>query len=56
MDKNQFDMQDLMLPYSLDPNRNKIDPRAGIIPETVDMDAPFREPLAKLVTHITDRK
>ena len=31
-------------------------PKPEVIPETVDMDAPFREPLAKLVTHITDRK
>ena len=56
MNKEQFDMKDLMTPYSLDPNRNKVDYRAGVIPETVDMDAPFREPLARLVTHITDRK
>ena len=46
---------DLMTPYSLDPNRNKKDPRAGIIPESVDMDAPFREPLARLAKVITDR-
>ncbi len=53
---NQFDMNDLMTPYSLDPNRNREDPRAGLIPPTVDMDAPFREPLAKLAKVITDRK
>ncbi len=46
---------DLMTPYSLDPNRNKVDPRAGIIPDCVDMDAPFREPLARLAKVITDR-
>ncbi len=53
---NNFDMNDKMTPYSLDPNRNKKDPRAGIIPETVDMEAPFREPLAKFAKAVTDRK
>ena len=47
MDKNSFDMNDLMTPYSLDPNRNRKDPRAGVIPDSVDMNAPFREPLAR---------
>lgn len=47
--------ENLMTPYSLDPDRNRIDPRAGIIPESVDMDAPFREPLARLAKAITDR-
>ncbi|MCR5669786.1 MAG: FAD-dependent oxidoreductase [Butyrivibrio sp.] len=55
MDMNTMDMKDLMTPYSLDPNRNKVDPRAGIIPDWVDMDAPFREPLAKFATVVTDR-
>ena len=56
MDMNKMDMNDLMTPYSLDPNRNKVDPRAGIIPEWVDMDAPFREPLARFAKVVTDRK
>ena len=56
MNKEQFDMKDLMTPYSLDPNRNRKDPRAGIIPDTVDMNAPFREPLAKFSKAVTDRK
>ena len=56
MDMNNFDMKDLMTPYSLDPNRNREDPRAGIIPDTVDMDAPFREPLARFSKAVTDRK
>ncbi len=47
--------EDLMTPYSLDPNRNKVDPRANIVPETVDLNAPFREPLARLAKEITDR-
>ena len=46
MNMNDMDMKDLSTPYSLDPGRNKVDPRAGIIPEWVDMNAPFREPLA----------
>jgi len=50
-----MNQKDLMTPYSLDPNRNKKDPRAGIIPDCVDMDAPFREPLARLAKAITDR-
>ena len=50
-----IDNKDLMTPYSLDPNRNKKDPRAGIIPDSVDMNAPFREPLAKLAKVVTDR-
>ena len=56
MDKNNFDMNDLMTPYSLDPNRNRKDPRAGIIPDTVDMNAPLREALVRFSTHVTDRK
>ncbi len=55
MGNNQADEKDLMTPYSLDPNRNKVDSRAGVIPEWVDMDAPFREPLARLAKLITDR-
>lgn len=51
----EMDTKDLMTPYALDPNRNKIDPRAGIIPETFDKDAPLREPLVKLATMVTDR-
>ncbi len=45
----------LMTPYSLDPDRNRVDPRAGVIPPTVDMNAPFREPVARLAKAITDR-
>ncbi len=56
VDMNKMDMKDVETPYSLDSNRNKIDPRAGIIPEWVDLDAPFREPLARLAKAITDRK
>ncbi len=56
MDMNNFDMNDLNTPYSLDPNRNKQDPRAGIIPDSVDMNAPFREPLARFSKAVTDRK
>lgn len=51
----EFDTKDLMTPYSLDPNRNREDSRANVIPECVNMDAPFREPLAKLAKAITDR-
>ena len=56
MDMNKFDMKDLETTYSLDPNRNREDPRAGIIPDTVDMNAPFREPLARFSKAVTDRK
>ena len=56
MNMNDMDMKDLTTPYSLDPGRNKVDPRAGIIPEWVDMNAPFREPLAKFAKVVTDRK
>ncbi len=56
MDKREFKESELMTPYSLDPDRNKKDPRAGIIPANVDMDAPFREPLARFATMVTDRK
>jgi NADPH-dependent glutamate synthase beta subunit-like oxidoreductase len=56
MDKREFKESELMTPYSLDPDRNKKDPRAGIIPGNVDMDAPFREPLARFATMVTDRK
>lgn len=56
MDKREFKESELMTPYSLDPDRNKKDPRAGIIPDCVDMDAPFRETLAKFCTMVTDRK
>ena len=47
--------EDLMTPYSLDKDRNRVDPRAGIIPDCVDMDAPFREPLARFSKAVTDR-
>ncbi len=53
--KTYYTEKELMTPYSLDPNRNRVDSRAGVIPPTVDMDAPFREPLAKLAKVITDR-
>ena len=56
MDMNKFDMKDLETPYSLDPNRNREDPRAGVIPDTVDLNAPFREPLARFSKVVTDRK
>jgi NADPH-dependent glutamate synthase beta subunit-like oxidoreductase/ferredoxin len=56
MDMNTMDMNDLMTPYSLDPGRNRQDPRAGIIPDTVDMNAPLREALVRFSTHVTDRK
>jgi NADPH-dependent glutamate synthase beta subunit-like oxidoreductase/Fe-S-cluster-containing hydrogenase component 2 len=56
MDKNNFDMNDLMTPYSLDPNRNRKDPRGGVIPDSVDLNAPFREPLARFSKVVTDRK
>ncbi len=56
MDKREFKESELMTPYSLDPERNRKDPRAGIIPANVDMDAPFREPLARFATMVTDRK
>lgn len=55
MSNNRWREEDLMTPYSLDPNRNRMDPRANVIPDSVDMDAPFREPLARLATAITDR-
>lgn len=55
MSNNRWRKEDLMTPYSLDPNRNRMDPRANVIPDSVDMDAPFREPLARLATAITDR-
>ncbi len=47
--------KDLMTPYSLDPDRNRIDPRAGVVPAEFDKDAPLREPLVKVATMITDR-
>ncbi|WP_292138984.1 FAD-dependent oxidoreductase [Butyrivibrio sp.] len=49
-------MNDLMTPYSLDPNRNRKDPRGGVIPDSVDLNAPFREPLARFSKVVTDRK
>ncbi|SFQ07447.1 NADPH-dependent glutamate synthase beta chain [Lachnospiraceae bacterium XBB1006] len=55
MDMKNMNMKDTKTPYSLDPNRNRKDPRAGIIPECVDMNAPFREPLARFATAVTDR-
>ena len=55
MSDNRNRTEDLMTPYSLDPDRNRVDPRANIIPDCVDMDAPFREPLARLAKAITDR-
>lgn len=45
----------LMTPYSLDEDRSRVDYRANVIPPTVDMNAPFREPLARLAKAITDR-
>lgn len=55
MSNTESRKEDLMIPYSLEPDRNRVDPRAGIVPDSVDLDAPFREPLARLATAITDR-
>lgn len=48
------DKKYLMTPYSLDEDRNRKDPRAGIMPEEVKNE-PFREPVARLAKVVTDR-
>lgn len=53
MAKN-MDEKYLMTPYSLDEDRNKIDPRAGYYIEEAKKE-PFREPLARFAKAVTDR-
>lgn len=48
------DKKYLMTPYSLDEDRNRKDPRAGIMPEE-GKNEPFREPLARFAKVVTDR-
>ena len=53
---NNKDEKYLMTPYSLDPDRNRKDPRGGYCYENVDVsDKPFREPLARFSKVVTDR-
>lgn len=53
MAKN-MDEKYLMTPYSLDEERNKVDPRAGYYIEEAKKE-PFREPLARFAKVVTDR-
>ena len=51
MDRNK-DEKYLMIPYSLEEDRNKKDPRAGYCIEELK-NKPFREPLAKFAKAVT---